>query len=399
VADRAWLVLCCTLIAAVLCVSEVPSTFATGSLEENSWTVLPEDEKEEMLTWLTCAAVDGKIYALCFNQQLRMVDVHIFDPQTNNWTVKTTTSDKHLEGEFLSVASAVVGDKIYCWGYGVYGQAIVNNRAYSTSTNHWSDITPSPNSRESPSVCVVNGKIYLIGGDTFKGWWEMNPLLREMEPTDIVETYDPATGIWETKQPMNKPVEFSRSVALDGKIYVFGGGYVQVYDTQKDQWITIADQQGNQIYNGVAATTGKYAPQKIYVFGHSTIYLFDPKTITFVGNINYPVFDSSQYPGKIFGNYSTSREAATVIDDVFYLIGGGVIERDKLGSPLASIGVDYRFVPLGYSVPSQSGGADGGGSLLVFSLAGVVVAVAVLAVAAVAVFRFKHKPVKEAEHA
>jgi N-acetylneuraminic acid mutarotase len=395
--SKTYPVIWCILLATILCTVETPNVIAAESLEENSWTVLPEQQKED---FLQCAAVDGKIYVLCANSDLNTVDIYIFDPQANTWTKKTSTTDQPMYGEVTSASytTAVIDDRIYCFGHGIYREGIINNKVYSTSTNHWSSINSSPNSREKPSGCVVNGKIYLVGGQTYTGVSEVNPKLREMEPTSIVETYDPSTGVWETKQPMNKPVQFPRSVAVDDKIYVFGGGYVQVYDTQKDLWVTIVDQRGDQTLNGVAATTGKYAPQKIYVFGHSTIYLFDTKTLTFVGNISYPEFDSSQYPGKIFGNYSTSREAAVVIDDVFYLIGGGVIERDQLGSPIVSIGVDYRFVPLGYSVSSQSGGADDG-SLLPFTLAGVAVAVAVLAVATVAILRFRHKSVKAAKHA
>jgi N-acetylneuraminic acid mutarotase len=306
----------CFLLLAVLCISEVPSTLATEELKENTWTVLPEDEKKDVLA---CAAVDGKIYALCFNKQLKTVDAHIFDHQTNNWTVKTTTSDSHLGGEILPVASAVVGDKIYCWGYGIYGETILNNKVYSTSTNCWSNLTPSPNIRESPSVCVVNDKIYLIGGETYKGWSEMNPIFREMEPTGTVETYDPQTGKWETKQPMNKPVQSPISIAVESKIYVFGGGYLQVYDLQTSQWRVLNEYGGDTRYIVGGSTTGKNAPQKIYLFGLTEVQMFDPKTEAFVGNEPFPEHTSTRYPDVKFGNFLQSFGLAAV-NDVFYLI-------------------------------------------------------------------------------
>jgi hypothetical protein len=192
---------------------------------------------------------------------------------------------------------------------------------------------------------------------------------------------------------------------VDEQIYALGG-YIEVYDTQTNQCTTLGEFHPPQRISAIGATTGKYASQKIYLFGRGNsapspqdgiIYVFDPYAKTFTEATTYPDYKSTKYP-DMYPKYYTGFKVA-VVNDVFYLIGGGVIGFVQSGTT-ESFGVDYRFVPLGYSVSSQSGGVtDGGGSLLVFSLAGVVVAVAVLAVAAVAVFRFRRASAKAAKHA
>jgi hypothetical protein len=47
---------------------------------------------------------------------------------------------------------------------------------------------------------------------------------KQTTPTGMIETYDPTTGMWTTRQSMNKPVGYPSAVAVEDKIYVFGGG-------------------------------------------------------------------------------------------------------------------------------------------------------------------------------
>ncbi|MCW4023900.1 MAG: hypothetical protein NWF01_02560 [Candidatus Bathyarchaeota archaeon] len=374
-ANRAWLVLYCFLLLAILCIAESPQVLAAEELEANSWTTLPEQEIE---TLCSVVAVDDKIYCLSFVLKDTWIStVYVYDPQANSWETKTATSDKPWgDGEIqpAQFTTGVVGDSIYFFGHGVYMEGMLNNKVYDTSANHWSSITPDPHSRIDPAACVVNGKIYLIGGST----------------SSLIETYDPATDTWETKQSLNKPVLDPMAIAIGDKIYVFGAGYIQFYDPQTDQWRTIGELQLNYYCRCAAATTGKYAPQKIYFFSPKVIQIFDPQTET-LDNMPYPnhtipEYITKQYPNAIFGNTLDSFQVA-VVNDVFYLIGGSVAGRNQYGSSIESFKVDYRYVPLGYSVSSSS---DGDVNSWLFSVAGVVVAVAVLAGAAVVVIRFKH---------
>ncbi|MCW4023899.1 MAG: hypothetical protein NWF01_02555 [Candidatus Bathyarchaeota archaeon] len=356
-ANRAWLVLCCTLLAATLCIAETPNSFATEELTENTWTVLPE---QPYTLFAAVAVVDGKIYATGFDSTGKNF-VIVYDPQTSTWNTKYPSVDKPWDGAIQPAvfATAVFKDKIYCFGAGVYREGIINNKVYDTNTNHWSNITPDPHSRYAPSACAVNDIIYVMGGGG------------DGPGTTLVEAYNPATDTWTTKQPMNKPAGRPSAVAVENKIYVFGGDYIQVYDTLTDRWRTITEYKLDTRYVcGQGATSGKYAPQKIYLFGTEKVLVFNPQTETVETKFTYPFFSTIGY----YQSFNTA-----VIADIFYLIGGG-------GSGHM---IDYMYVPLGYSATSPNDGA-GGGLSLVFTVAGIIVAAVVIA--AVGVLMFYRKP-------
>jgi hypothetical protein len=63
----------------------------------------------------------------------------------------------------------------------------------------------------------VNGKIYLIGGQTGR------MIRRARTYVNTVYELDPAVGVWVTKAPMPTARSSGVAVALNGKIYVAGG--------------------------------------------------------------------------------------------------------------------------------------------------------------------------------
>jgi N-acetylneuraminic acid mutarotase len=59
----------------------------------------------------------------------------------------------------------------------------------------------------------------------------------------VTEVYDPVANTWTLLAPMKTAVTFAASVALNGKLYVFGGTHgtanvttVQVYDPYANKW-------------------------------------------------------------------------------------------------------------------------------------------------------------------
>jgi hypothetical protein len=352
VANRAWRVLYCFLLLAVLCVTEVPSSLAVDELTENTWTVLPEQPNRQ---FCGVAAVDGKIYALFPNTVL------VYDPQAGTWTTKYPSVDEPWgDGELQPApfTTAVVDDRVYFFGTGVYMEGMLNNKVYDTSANHWSSITPDPHSRLAPSACTVNGIIYVIGGGG------------DEPGTTLVEAYNPSTDTWTTKQPMNKPAGYPKAIAIENRIYVFGGNYIQAYDTITDKWRTIGEYNLDTIYiYGEGATTGKYTPQKIYLFGTEKVLVFDPQTETFDNNFTYPFFST-------LGYYQGFKTAG--VDDIFYLVGGGASGHM----------IDYMYVPLGYDSGQQEGS---GGFEPFFTVAGIVVAASIVAALGVLVYQHRRK--------
>jgi N-acetylneuraminic acid mutarotase len=229
--------------------------------------------------------------------------------------------------------------------------------------------------RSGHSTCVVNGKIYTIGG------------VEDAESTTIstVEEYDPATDTWTTKTgSMQTPRSWFGSCAVNGKIYTIGGGTsvlgvglstVDEYDPVADTWtsktamptaryVLSASVVNGKIYaiggkpgHGVTplTTVEEYDPAtdtwttktgmnkerfglstcvingKIYAIGGTpasdapypglaTVEEYDPATDTWTTKTNMPV-------GRAFFS-------ASAVDGKIYAIGGG---RDLTTSGLSIV--------------------------------------------------------------
>ena len=70
-----------------------------------------------------------------------------------------------------------------------------------------------PTARAGMQANVVNGKIYVIGGEESDGVVAVN------------EVYHPVTDTWSTKTSIPTPVSAYASAVVDEKIYVIGGLY------------------------------------------------------------------------------------------------------------------------------------------------------------------------------
>jgi len=91
-----------------------------------------------------------------------------------------------------------------------------------------------PTKRWEFTTSVVDGIIYVIGG--------YMPSISSR--TGLVEAYDPATDTWTQKTSMRGIKTFTSSCVVDGKIYVIGGAWtrevVEAYDPATDTWTTKA---------------------------------------------------------------------------------------------------------------------------------------------------------------
>ena len=86
------------------------------------------------------------------------------------------------------------------------------------------------------AVAVLDGKLYVAGGDTVHGL------------SNSVHRYDPAANAWEEVASMRLVRIFCSAAVLDGKLYVAGGegpdeGYtssVECYDPSTNSWEEVA---------------------------------------------------------------------------------------------------------------------------------------------------------------
>ena len=122
---------------------------------------------------------------------------------------------------------------------------------FTPATNTWRELGPMPTKRGGGIAVVLDGKIHVIGGAGYHPAQTEDvsisaTVAHRTVPTH--EVFDPATGRWETKAPMNVPRNHLVGGAINGKIYVMGGRVgssfvgasstdsVEEYDPATDMW-------------------------------------------------------------------------------------------------------------------------------------------------------------------
>jgi N-acetylneuraminic acid mutarotase len=128
----------------------------------------------------------------------------------------------------------------------------------------------------------VNGKVYLIGGQTTAD---------DPSYVDTVYELDPAAGAWVAKAPMPTARSAGVAVVLDGKVYVAGGrpprgNDFAVYDPAADQWEVLPSlpSQRNHItgaaINGRIHIVGGRLGNGLSPLKSDANEVFDPRTRT-----------------------------------------------------------------------------------------------------------------------
>jgi N-acetylneuraminic acid mutarotase len=218
------------------------------------------------------------------------------------------------------LSTCVVDGKIYAiGGAGPVYEALSAVEVYDPATDTWTTKPEMPTARQGLSTSVVNGKIYAIGGGAGS-----SITYRSVETYSTVEEYDPATDTWTTKSDMPTSRGFHSANVVDGKIYVIGGSRnsgpsvnhvrtVEVYDPATDTWTQKGDMPRN-----TAAGFSSVVDGKIYYiggYGHLSsqrVDEYDPSTDTWTMKSEMPTgrhaLSTSTLGGKIYaiGGYDPS---------------------------------------------------------------------------------------------
>jgi hypothetical protein len=236
----------------------------------------------------------------------------------------------------FSLGVTTYENKIYCIGGLSNGIIVGTNEVYDVSSNSWETKALMPTPRDRITANLVNGKIYVIGGDTLDGTGVLS----------VNEVYDITTNTWTKKAPAPTQVAGYASVTTGNKIYIIGGyagadspfldydatvEMLQIYDCNTDTWSssTLSEYERN-VSAGV--TSGEFAPQKIYVVGtNKWIYSLDSKIWT---------------QGEPIPKNYRDLEVA-VVNDLLYAVGTD-----------GSDGFTLRYTPFGFSgeCPEASSG-------------------------------------------
>lgn len=237
---------------------------------------------------------------------------------------------------FIAKGMAMIGynDKLYVFG-GSSAAAGERTQIYNIASNSWSTGANMPRYRESAVVAEVDGLIYVIGGNdpnTCGGNYRCAQL-------SSVDVYNPATNSWSTAASLNERRDVAGAVVYDGKIYVVGGMYSEVTDTQVsnrdsievynpdlDTWTVLDRDIPYPIRSAATAIVGDV----IYVFGGCSEHAVDldeleaentcSQTIvqTYdIGDDVWTVLDNNMPTGRHF-----SGQHAAVTDHGILVFGG-----------------------------------------------------------------------------
>ena len=323
------------------------SAFSSTQVVENSWEW--KFPMQQARSGLGVVAVNGKIYAIGgstsagsypYRGGVEGVNEE-YDPSSNKWTYKTPMPTSMSE-----FGIAVYNNKIYCMEDDV-------NQVYDPATDTWENRTPMPTPRHRLGANVVDGKIYIIGGYD-------RSLPYGGDATAINEVYDPETDTWSTKAPMLAEKCDYASAVVGDKIYIIGGGSLsaplitvtQIYDTKTDSWSYGApfpyEYLSFRFLEGEKAgvTTGVDAPERIYIFAeiHETVdtgysvQIYNPENDSWTVGADIPTDRTG------FG--------VAVLDDLFYVIGGGTAYTrfpfDPDPPTLTKYATNECYTPFGY---------------------------------------------------
>ena len=282
------------------------ATGASHALAEGSWQSLPSMPTAR--SEIAAAALDGKIYvAGGFNRSRTIAAFEVYDPATNRWAQRSPLPD---DRRYLAMAAAngmiyatggyttraprvdrrdtfaydpksnswrpvarmpgpraehlmvTLGGKIYVLGgVGRNAQAVY---VYDPKADQWNaSASPLPTVRSRVGAAAVNGKLYVVGGDT-----------QSPRPSAILEIYDPKTNRWTKGPPLPTPRAGLTAAAMGGRLHVTGGeapapfrtfGTHEIFDPTSKRWT-----QGQAMPTGRHALASVVAGGRWYVIGGAT---------------------------------------------------------------------------------------------------------------------------------
>lgn len=144
-------------------------------------------------------------------------------------TVATVSAYHAPTGRWSTLASlpqardhaggAVVGGTFYVLGGRDRGQLNVRDEVFAMNlrSGRWSERSPMPTPRGGLATAAVGDRVYTFGG-------EGNPVPGSDHIFRETEVYDVRTDRWKKLAPMPLPRHGTAAVAIDGTIYIPGGG-------------------------------------------------------------------------------------------------------------------------------------------------------------------------------
>jgi len=175
----------------------------------------------------------------------------------------------------------------------------------------WQALPDAPTERLMMASTVLDGKIWLAGG-----------MLGHDETLQTVESYDPATGVWQPQPPLPIPLHHATAAAYRGEVVVIGGASEtlaeasnKVFAFRGGKWVELPALQ----HARAAASAAVVGDKLVVVGGQNDKQLVAPTE----------VFDGQAWTQA--ADLPTPREhLAAVSDGVYvYTVGGRNLSSDE----------------------------------------------------------------------
>ncbi|HVJ64129.1 MAG TPA: kelch repeat-containing protein [Bdellovibrionota bacterium] len=344
----------------------------------------------------SAGVIDGKLYIFGGYDGSGKQDLHVYDPSTGaNGTWSEVTGFAGSAPSIRSSHSAsVINDKLYIFGGSAAGVNKQDLHVYDPSTGAngtWTEVTgfagSAPSIRSSHSASVINGKIYIFGGNgggakqdlhiydpstgasgtwtAVTGFAGSAPSVRMSHTASVIggklyilagmdgsnnredfHVYDSAAGAngtWLQAISSAPSARASYSASeIDGKLYIFGGNNGVPFGAVNNQELYVYDPSAGT--SGTwTAVTGFAGSAPVARNGHSSsvidgkLYIFGGSDGTYKQDLH--VYDPSLGANGTWtevtgfaGSAPVARflHSASVIDGKLYIFGGysGIRRQD-----------------------------------------------------------------------
>ena len=230
-------------------------------------------------------------------------------------------------------ATSVVNGKVFVIGgniqlkRGEFGDLSASTvEMYDPETDTWEQKANMPTARAGVSVAVVDGKIYAIGGSQMKTIQAPRGFSSESEEVATVEMYDPVTDTWTQKADMPTSKK-TMTCVVDGKIYAVGGWLttnekphletVEVYDPATDTWAKAQSMNCARCSAAIGVVNGE-----IYAIGGLGSSPIQEQSDLYLSSVEVFNPKTNQWQEGTEMAAPKALHSASVIDGKIYVIGG-----------------------------------------------------------------------------
>lgn len=248
---------------------------------------------------------------LIFSSLLLTTTVPVKAQDADQTGVKTWEDKEDLPKGLSLFSTAVIDGKIYVIGGNNNGKVQNQIYVYDPKQNKWIEKVSMNEGREGVAIAVIEHKIYVIGG-----YGEDNSGSKTYLKT--VEIYDINTDSWTKGVEIPKPLTGSSATVIGKDIYLIGGfnpsegptSNTYIYNTETKTW-----SEKSSLPIPLRALSTATVKEKIYAIGgenksglSNSIFEYDPKTDNWT--FKYSLMNKLSYI------------ASTVYNNKIYLMGG-----------------------------------------------------------------------------